>query len=361
MGGFTNLFAKRTKDEQKRADCKRKSIEFLIQIVYDDYIIAKGVRGMKCKRCGTELRNDDEFCYRCGQRTTVGQRIFSSKAFVGSLIAILVVVAAGILTYFIWTGKIQLPDWGSADKEPVAEESTDRAENGNENDQKEKEDKGGEQPEESQEEPEPTEKPEPTATPFEPSDVTVEKKRELKAILGHAKPYLALSALYYEGGRHKFHWGDRPASMMSLYYLHAEKGTVRYGEAVSSIEKKVKKEMKDVFGKYAKCDLTYGSTYPEDMYRPTGNTLVYNLSRMGTRVRNLDLEKVIEYKEGRYRVIVNGYITANSNPDSQPQAEQKYTLYMEKSESAKYKYFISKVALYEKKHGKVKATTRKGE
>ena len=46
---------------------------------------------MRCKKCGTELKNDDAFCYRCGQRTSVFQRVFSNKTFVGSFIAILIV------------------------------------------------------------------------------------------------------------------------------------------------------------------------------------------------------------------------------------------------------------------------------
>ena len=69
---------------------------------------------MNCKRCGTELKNDDEFCYRCGQRTTVFQRMFASRAFYGSLAAILVVAAVAVLAWFIWTGRLSLPIGGGS-------------------------------------------------------------------------------------------------------------------------------------------------------------------------------------------------------------------------------------------------------
>ena len=56
---------------------------------------------MKCRRCGTELRSDDEFCYRCGERTTVLQRMVSSRMFVGSLIAVIVSAAmVALIPYF---------------------------------------------------------------------------------------------------------------------------------------------------------------------------------------------------------------------------------------------------------------------
>lgn len=58
---------------------------------------------MNCKKCGTELRENDVFCYYCGTKTTVIQRIFSSRAVVGSIIAIVIVAIAGLLTYFIMT------------------------------------------------------------------------------------------------------------------------------------------------------------------------------------------------------------------------------------------------------------------
>ncbi len=304
---------------------------------------------MVCKRCGTELRNDDEFCYRCGQRTTVAQRMFSNRAFVGSLIAILIVVAAGIFTYFVWTGKIHLPIGNSSVEEPMTE-TGDRDIDKNDNDSG-KDDGEDEQPAAT---PEETEEPAPTATPFAPANVTAGMKRELKPILSHARPYLALSSLYYSGGQHEFRWGDVPATRMSLYYLHAEKETVKYGDTYSSIQKKVKKEMKDVFGPYAKYDMTYEESYPGNMYRQTGVTVVFNLQRMGTRVGKMDVEKVIEYKEGRYRVVARGYVVESASADSRPQAEQRYTLYVERDEDGKYGYYIRKVALYKKKDGKVK-------
>lgn len=56
---------------------------------------------MYCKKCGTELRENDTFCYYCGNRIGWMQRMLSSKAFIGSVIAVFVVIIAAVLTYFI--------------------------------------------------------------------------------------------------------------------------------------------------------------------------------------------------------------------------------------------------------------------
>lgn len=66
---------------------------------------------MYCKKCGTELRENDTFCYYCGNRIGWMQRMLSSKAFIGSVIAVFVVIIAAVLTYFIWTGKITMPSF----------------------------------------------------------------------------------------------------------------------------------------------------------------------------------------------------------------------------------------------------------
>ena len=58
---------------------------------------------MYCKKCGTELRENDTFCYYCGNRIGWMQRMLSSKAFIGSMIAVFVVIIAAVLTYYIWT------------------------------------------------------------------------------------------------------------------------------------------------------------------------------------------------------------------------------------------------------------------
>ena len=66
---------------------------------------------MYCKKCGTELRENDTFCYYCGNRIGWMQRMLSSKAFIGSVIAVFVVIIAAVLTYLIWTGKITMPSF----------------------------------------------------------------------------------------------------------------------------------------------------------------------------------------------------------------------------------------------------------
>ena len=64
---------------------------------------------MKCRRCKTELRSDDEFCYHCGERTTLLQRMVASRMFAGSIVAIVLVAMAAVATWLILTDRINLP------------------------------------------------------------------------------------------------------------------------------------------------------------------------------------------------------------------------------------------------------------
>lgn len=62
---------------------------------------------MYCKKCGTELRENDTFCYYCGNRIGWMQRMLSSKAFIGSVIAVFVVIIAAVLTYLYGQEKLR--------------------------------------------------------------------------------------------------------------------------------------------------------------------------------------------------------------------------------------------------------------
>lgn len=294
---------------------------------------------MKCKRCGTELRDDDEFCYRCGQKTTVIQRLFASRALIGSLIAILVVVLAAVIAYFIWTGKIKFPDFfGST----VAEETTPPSE----------EDRDKDKPLQVTQRPEP----EPTATPaapvFEPEDVTDAMKAELKPLTRRVKPFLAFSSKYYQNRPDIFKWDDVSATTMALYNLQYVDQSVKYGDKYSSIRKKVKREMKKLFADNAKYDLTYSGSFPDYVYRQVNNTVVYNASRITGKTYSMSVDKVIAYKENQYRVIVSACLVSQYNKANKGYV-QKYTLYVDKDDSAEYGYVVRKVKLYKKKDSKV--------
>lgn len=284
---------------------------------------------MNCKKCGTELRENDVFCYYCGTKTTVIQRIFSSRAIVGSIIAIVIVAVAGLLTYFIMTGKLKLPQRA---KEPVVEEH---------------------QQKEPHITPPPEQTAESTATPyvFQPADVTAEMKKEMKDLLGRLKPFLSYSASFYFDGSHAFQWNDKTATVLALYNLEHNDKTVRYGNDIKDIKKKTEKEMKALFDKNYKYKLEYGGSYPNYVYRPVGNTIVFNATRIPGKDYSMETKKIIEYEEGRYRIVVDACLksrTSGSKGDV-----QRYTIMADKKEGSKHGYVVSKIRLYKKNDMKV--------
>lgn len=280
---------------------------------------------MYCKKCGTELREGDEFCYYCGERTGFFQRVFSSKAVIGSVIALVVVAVAGVLTYFIWTGKLHLP---FKESQVVTDNR----------------DAGGpdkDQPDGNV----PTQTPEPTATPyvFQPADVTGEKKAEMKSLTDRLMPFLAYSASFYADGSHAFRWDDASATTMALYNLEHYDQTVKYGDSMESIQKKAKREMKKLFGSNYKYNFKYEGSYPGYVYRPTGNTMVFNATRIPGKEYHLKVEKITEYEEGRYRLIVQAYLS--NAADGTKGDSQKYTVTAEEDANAAYGYVVQKIKL----------------
>lgn len=284
---------------------------------------------MHCKRCGTELRENDEFCYHCGHRTTALQRIFSSRAIVGSIIAILLVGAAGVLTYFILTGKIKLPQKSN---EPVVEDREDHAAT------------------ESSKE---TAVVTATATPyvFQPADVTTKAKKEMKGLLGRLKPFLSYSASFYADGSHAFVWDDKTATVMALYNLEHYDRTIRYGNDMTTIKKATKKEMKKIFSSNYKYKFEYGESYPGYVYRPTGNTIVFNSTRVPGKDHSMQTKKIIEYEQDRYRVVVEAYMTIRTSGEKGD--IQRYTVFVDKQSGSEYGYVVSDLRLYRKKDMKV--------
>lgn len=282
---------------------------------------------MYCKKCGTELREEDKFCYHCGERTGLIQRMFASKALVGSVIALLVVAVAVVLTYFIWTGKFHMPSWGH---EAVV-------------------DHGSEQPDQGRTPParetEPARTPEPTATPyvFQPADVTAEMKKEIKPLTNRLMPFLAYSASFYFDGSHAFRWDDKTATVMALYNLEHYDKVVRYGTSMSEIEKKTKKEMKKLFGKNFKYKFKYEGSYPGYVYRPTGNTMVFNATRIPGKTHKLKILKITEYEKEQYRITVEAYLSQTSNGAKGD--VQKYTVLAQKDAKSTYGYIVKQIKL----------------
>ena len=281
---------------------------------------------MYCKKCGTELREEDKFCYDCGRRTGVIQRALSSKAFVGSVIAVLVVAVAALLTYFIWTGKLNL----SFSSQYQASDSSNQGENGEEK-PKEKEKAGS--------------TPKPTATPyvFQPSDVTKAKKAEMKPLTDRLMPFLAYSASFYADGSHAFRWDNASATTMALYNLEHYDKSVKYGDPMETIEKKAKREMKKIFGGNYKYKFMYEGTYPGYVYRPTGNTMVFNSARIPGKGYHLKVKKITEYEEEKYRLEVEAYLSLQA--DGTKGDSQKYTVTAEQDAESALGYVVSKIKL----------------
>ena len=285
---------------------------------------------MYCKKCGTELREEDKFCYYCGKRTGVMQRVLSSKAFVGSVIAVLVVAVAALLTYFIWTGKLNL---SFLNQNQVSDSSNQGK-------------KGEEKPKEKSNENEPAlSTSTPTATPyvFQSSDVTKAKKAEMKPLTDRLMPFLAYSASFYADGSHAFRWDNASATTMALYNLEHYDKSVKYGDPMETIEKKAKREMKKIFGGNYKYKFKYEGTYPGYVYRPTGNTMVFNSARIPGKGYHLKVKKITEYEEEKSRLEVEAYLSLQA--DGTKGDSQKYTVTAEQDAESALGYVVSKIKL----------------
>ncbi len=277
---------------------------------------------MHCKKCGTELREEDKFCYHCGNRTGVLQRIFSSRALIGSVIALLIVALAALLTYFIWTGKLQIPSWGDKKSAEVRDRRTPSKKAASDSQ---------------------TPKPKATATPyvFQPSDVTAAKKAEMKPLTDRLMPFLAYSASFYADGSHAFRWDDASATTMALYNLEHFDKSLKYGDSMDKIKKKTKAEMKKLFGKNYKYKLKYEGSYPGYVYRPVGNTVVFNSTRISGKKYHLKVKKIMEYEEGKYRLTVEAYLSSNGVKGDL----QKYTVTVGEDADCAYGYVVQKIKL----------------
>lgn len=280
---------------------------------------------MYCKKCGTELRENDKFCYHCGYKTGIVQRIVSSKAFIGSMIALIVVAIAAVLTYFIMTGRLKMPSLTEQSYSSVSEienrSVTERTTPPIETTVK------------------------PTATPyvFEPTDVTKQMKSELTPLTTRLKPFLAYSASYYADGSHAFFWDDTTATTMALFNLEHYDKTVKYGDSMKIIQKKAKKEMKALFGSHFQYKFEYQGTYPGYVYRPIGNTMVFNSTRIPGKEYNLKIKKIREYKEQKYHVVVEAYLTTGKGGAKGD--IQRYTVTVEPNEKSSLGYVVSKIKL----------------
>ncbi len=277
---------------------------------------------MHCKKCGTELREEDKFCYHCGNRTGVLQRIFSSRALIGSVIALLIVALAALLTYFIWTGKLQIPSWGDKKSAEVRDRRTPSKKAASDSQ---------------------TPKPKATATPyvFQPSDVTAAKKAEMKPLTDRLMPFLAYSASFYADGSHAFRWDDASATTMALYNLEHFDKSLKYGDSMDKIKKKTKAEMKKLFGKNYKYKLKYEGSYPGYVYRPVGNTVVFNSTRISGKKYHLKVKKIMEYEEGKFRLTVEAYLSSNGVKGD----AQNYTVMVEKDAEPASDYVVEKIKL----------------
>lgn len=325
---------------------------------------------MRCKKCGTELRNDDEFCYSCGRRTTVFQRLFASKAVIGSGIAIIVVIIATILTWMIMSGRLDVAALKTKVKNIQTKKETVVV-----GDKEDKNVTGAVAT--ATENGTPTPEPSAAGTTGEDNktvsgtavagdsgaatgtavtvalgDVTDTEKVQMKKLTARMKPFLAYCASYYENNRHPFKWDDVSATTMAMYNLYFLDKTVKYGVPYKTIQKKTKKEVADLFGDNAKYNFTYGGYFPDYVFVKSGSTVVYNAVSIRGKTYSMKVDKILHYKEGKYRVIVSAGLVSETNKADKGYV-QKYTVYVEKDDEAKYGYVIRKVKLYEKKDGKL--------
>ncbi len=299
---------------------------------------------MRCKKCGTELRSDDEFCYRCGERTGPLQRLFASRAIVGSSIAIFIVLVAIILTFLLVSGRLNL----GAITSKIHTSTTNRSEKLSKTPDSsvsptaiKPSDSASPKKQETSDSPS-------AITAFVPKDVTKSEKKAMKTLTEKMKPFLGYSASFYENGSHRFKWDNVSATTMAMYNAYFVDRSIQYGTKYKTVEKTVKKEMKALFGDNAKYDFTYGGYFPDYVFVKTNDTIVYNAVRVVGKSPSMKIDHIINYKENRYRVIVRACLVSDTNPDNKGY-EQAYTVYVDKDETSECGYVIRKIKLYKKK------------
>ena len=187
--------------------------------------------------------------------------------------------------------------------------------------------------------------PAPTATPyaFTPSDVTKTMKKEMKPLTERLKPFLAYSASFYANGSHRFKFDTTFVTTMAIFNLEHSDKTLRYGDSMSKVKKEAKKEIKKIFGSNYKYKFAYTGTYPGYVYRPTGNTIVFNSMRIPGKDYQMKVKKITEYEEGKYKLTVEAYLTNVGS--SVKGVSQKYKVYLEKDDSSEFGFVVSKIKL----------------
>ena len=109
------------------------------------------------------------------------------------------------------------------------------------------------------------------------------------------------------------------------------------------MKKEAKKEIKKIFGSNYKYKFAYTGTYPGYVYRPTGNTIVFNSMRIPGKDYQMKVKKITEYEEGKYRLTVEAYLTNTGS--SVKGVSQKYKVYLEKDDSSEFGFVVSKIKL----------------
>ncbi len=109
--------------------------------------------------------------------------------------------------------------------------------------------------------------------------------------------------------------------------------------------------MKGVFGDNYKFDLTYGGTFPDYVYVRSGDTVVYNARAIGNQGYSMKTENVIEYKEGKFRVIASACLVDKAT--KRKGDNQRYTLFLTTENDSRGGYVITKIRLYKKGDKKV--------
>ena len=117
---------------------------------------------------------------------------------------------------------------------------------------------------------------------------------------------------------------------------------MKYGDTRSEIRREVKREMKRLFAENYEYSLTYGDSFPDYVYRPVNDTLVYNASRITGKTYSMTVKKITEYEEGSYRINVSAGLVSESNKADKGYF-QGYTLYVDRDEAAEYGYVLEKV------------------
>ncbi len=290
---------------------------------------------MRCKKCGTELKDDDEFCYRCGLKTTALQRAFASKMLIGSVVVIFFVAVVAIVTVLVMSGHIKNPFEKKYESlVSVATSAPDATQEPNAtNEEKEKAQKKEKKEEKKKATPEPVKE-------EELGDVTATMKKEVKPIISRVYYFLAYGVQYLKEDKVKF--DDNYATAMAIYNLEHVDRKITLSTNFDQAKGGVNREIKRLFGTNAKYKVKFSDKFPNNVYKTDGNRYQFVAQRIPGKDYKKKIISIEAAGDDEYKVRLKAGLVSSTNANDKGLFGE-YDVTVKKDETAKFGYVITNI------------------